>query len=160
MRKRERDAMVRKGLKEYEAATEMTGSEREALREWVEDGNSVHDIPFMAYTEWGTPMDFLDAYRNEEEIRRDLEKLDEHGCENHLARLRGEDTLDNLREDLDEALRKADVYYRVLIRHGLLAEAEYEMAAAKSAPPVMLPSSEDGEELPFPEPEGGSYAEK
>ncbi len=69
---KERRRFLKQELKEYEKATSMTDEERNALREWVRDGNSVHENAAMAVYEGGRPIDFLDVYREEEEIRRAL----------------------------------------------------------------------------------------
>lgn len=116
-------AALQEELAEYEDNTEMTEKERKALREWVHAGNSVHDNGSMACTEYGTPCDFLDVYRYEEGIRSDLEKLSKMEQENYLARLRGTDTIDNLRRALDRMRLCTAVYERVLRKNGLLEKA-------------------------------------
>ena len=85
-------------------------------------------------------------YRYEREIRDTLEKLDAESRENYLARLRGEDTIDNLREDLQELHFRMDAFERVLRKHGLLQEAFDLMESWKSMP---LPVPETMDELPF-----------
>ena len=57
-------------LKEYLKETKMTARERKALREWVAAGHSVHENNAMAVSEGGYPIDFLDIYREEEELRQ------------------------------------------------------------------------------------------
>lgn len=125
----------RKYIKEYNdyvEHTSMTEEEKESLWDWVKDGNSVHENPSMAVNEHGRPVDYLDDYRYYEEIRQQLESLTGKDKENYLARLRGEDTLDTLREDLQTACYERDVYYKVLSKHGLLQEArEYLEAGTK-----------------------------
>lgn len=118
-------------LTEYEKSTKMTTEERNALHEWVLDGNSVHENSSMAYTGSGVPCDFLEVYRYEEGIRRELEKLSPREGENYLTRLRGEDTLDTLKEDFYELFFKAEIYERVLRSHGLLDEAVFRIKQAK-----------------------------
>src|SRR5699024_12501293 len=61
--------LLKQELREYEKVTPMTEEEREALHEWVAAGNSVHENGSMASYESGRPVDFLDVYREEEEIR-------------------------------------------------------------------------------------------
>lgn len=61
---KERKSYLRKELKEYEKATPMTDEERQAVREWVRAGNSVHENDMMACYEGGCPMDYLDVYRD------------------------------------------------------------------------------------------------
>ena len=69
-------------------------------------------------------MRFLFDYRYHAEIYKELEQLSEKEKEIYLARLRGEDTIDTLREDLDKIAYERDVYFKVLQRHGLLKEAQ------------------------------------
>jgi SHS2 domain-containing protein len=134
-------------LRKYEEITEMTEDERTALREWVAEGNSVHENGSMGYHENGEPLDFLDVYRYEEEIRRELKNLTPKEQENYIARLQGRDTLDTLREDMTELLFKIDAYRRILQKHGLLSEAETLMktwqANSINLPPI------DIDDLPF-----------
>lgn len=133
-------------LLEYESHTQMTEQERQALHAWVHDGNSVYENGSMGTDEAGRPLAFLDVYRYEKEIRDTLEKLDVESRENYLARLRGEDTIDNLREDLQELHFRMDAFERVLRKHGLLQEALDLMESWKSMP---LPVPETMDELPF-----------
>lgn len=92
-------------------------------------------------------MDFLDVYRYEEEIRRELKKLTPKEQENYIARLQGRDTLDTLREDMTELLFEMEAYRRILQKHGLLSEAETLMKTWK-ANRINLPPI-DTDELPF-----------
>lgn len=134
-------------LSKYEEITEMTEDERTALRKWVAEGNSVHENSSMGYHENGEPLDFLDVYRYEEEIQRELKKLTPREQENYIARLQGRDTLDTLREDMTELMFKMDAYRRILQKYGLLSEAETLMktwqANSINLPPI------DTDELPF-----------
>lgn len=118
-------------LTEYEKRTKMTAEERNALHEWVLDGNSVHENSSMAYTDSGIPCDFLEVYRYEEGIRKELETLSPREKENYLARLHGGDTFDTLKEDFHELFFKAEIYERVLRSHGLLDEAMLRIKQAK-----------------------------
>ena len=45
---KERKAYLRKELKEFEKNNPMTDDERKALREWVNEGNSVYENSMMA----------------------------------------------------------------------------------------------------------------
>lgn len=134
---------------DYVKKTPMTKKEKEALWEWVMDGNGVHENPSMAVNDDNSQVDFLDDYRYHAGIYQQLEQLTGKDKENYLARLRGEDTIDTLREDLQAACYERDVYYKVLSRHGLLQEAyEYLEAGSKTAKSIqftVLPF----EELPF-----------
>ncbi|MCR4924639.1 MAG: hypothetical protein K5931_11580, partial [Lachnospiraceae bacterium] len=82
-------------LNEYEKNTQMNENERKALREWVASGNSVHDNGSLVRDEHGNLMDFLDVYREEEEIRITLDTLTGEEREEYLAELRGEDTINS-----------------------------------------------------------------
>lgn len=152
---KEKAEFLRDELLEYEKITEMTDKERVALHEWVTEGNSVHENGSMGCHEGGGPCDFLDVYRYEEEIRRDLYGLTPREQENYLARLNGTDTIDNLKEDLRELEIKADIYCKVLRRHGLIPEAEEfiqeekERALERARELSELLAGHQMEELPF-----------
>lgn len=147
----ERAAFLLSELLEYEKETQMTETERAALHEWVSDGNSVHENGSMGWHEGGMPVDFLEDYRYHEEIRMELEKLSPEERTNYLARLRGEDTIPNLREDLAELSFKADIYYKVLRRHGLISEADDEIKAYRERASDLSNwiSGMEPDELPF-----------
>ena len=72
---KEKTQLLKQELREYEKTTPMTEEEKEALHEWVAAGNSVHENGSMASYEGGRPVDFLDVYREEEEIRRALDSM-------------------------------------------------------------------------------------
>ena len=72
---KEKRRFLKQELKEYEKTISMTEEERTALHEWVAAGNSVHENGSMASYEGGRPMDFLDVYRQEEEIRSALASM-------------------------------------------------------------------------------------
>lgn len=119
-------------LIEYEKQhTEITSEERTALHEWVIAGNSVYENSSMATSESGKPCDFLEVYRYEEEIRQTLKKLPKREQDNYLARLRGEDTIDNLHKDLSEVLFSMRIYEQILRNNGLLEEANVQIEQAK-----------------------------
>ena len=65
----ERRLYLKEELEEYEKVTPMTEEEREALREWVAGGRSVHENGSYGVWEGGAPIDFLDVYRWEKEER-------------------------------------------------------------------------------------------
>ncbi|MCR5746804.1 MAG: hypothetical protein K6G03_03780 [Lachnospiraceae bacterium] len=156
---KERLQFLRKELEEYEAVTTMTSEERTALREWVEGGNSVHDNGSMAVYEGGRPMDFLDVYREEEEIRKTLNSLEGKEKDKFLRELKGEENEDDLREKCDHYWFVMGVYEHVLRRHGLMQEAEEEIKAAEKRSEDFiraLGSSDDELEKPFED--GRCYA--
>ena len=62
--KKERMAMRRKELKEYEAKIpDLTDEERKDLREWVAGDNSVYYNPYEFNDKNGYPLDFIEAVR-------------------------------------------------------------------------------------------------
>lgn len=143
----ERTAFLLEELREYEKVTEMTEEERAALHEWVSEGYSVHENSSMGFYENSEPVDFLNDYRYHKEIRKELEQLAPIEREKYIARLNGVDTVETLREDLADLSFKADVYWRVLKKYGLLPEAEALMENRK-ANTVFWPEF-SAEELPF-----------
>lgn len=62
---KERKAYLRKELKEFEKNNPMTDDERKALREWVNEGNSVYENSMMA-----VGYNYLEEYRDEKYIRK------------------------------------------------------------------------------------------
>ncbi len=134
---------------DYVKNTPMTEKEKEALWEWVVDGNSVHENPSMSVDEHNHPTDFLDDYRYHEEIYLQLEQLTGKDKENYLARLRGEYTIDTLREDLERICYERDVYYKVLSRYGLLQEAKQCLEAGLELSRTLQIPDSPFEELPF-----------
>ena len=138
---------IEKELKEYLKTTSVNEEELEALKEWVADGNSVHTNPSMATDEHGNPSDFLLDYRYHAEIYKELEQLSGKEKEMYLARLRGEETIDTLREDLYKVMYERDVYLKVLQKHGLLKEAELRLEHGRKL--TFDSTSKPDEELPF-----------
>ena len=134
-------------LNEYLKTTPVNAEELAALKEWVADGNSVYDNPSMATDEQGNPCDFLLDYRYHAEIYKELDCLSGKEKEIYLARLRGEETLDTLRDDLQRILYERNVYYQVLKTHGLLQEAELRIEQGRSL--SFKPEIDSDEELPF-----------
>ena len=134
-------------LNEYLKTTPVNAEELAALKEWVAAGNSVHDNPSMATDEHGNPSDFLLDYRYHAEIYRDLERLSGKEKEIYLARLRGEETMDTLRDDLQRILYERNVYYQVLQKYGLLKEAELRLEQGRQH--TFEPEINPDEELPF-----------
>ena len=125
----------------------MTEEELAALKEWVADGNSVHSNPSMATDEHGNPSDFLFDYRYHVEIYKELERLTGKEKKIFLARLRGEETIDTLREDLQRIIYERDVYYKVLSKYDLLKEAELRLEQGRLS--NFEPDIQPDEELPF-----------
>ena len=123
---------LRKELEEYEKNTPMSDGERRALREWVAEGNGVHENDRMAEDGHGTPLDFLDVYREEESICETLRTLNEDEREEFIARLQGRDTIQSLRKRCDELHYKSEVYEKVLRRHRLMGEAEAMIEEGKA----------------------------
>jgi hypothetical protein len=139
-------------LREYELRTPMSEEERIALHEWVSKGNSVHENSSLAEYENGEPVDFLEDYRYDMGIRKELAQLDERARENYIARLQGRDTIDNLREDLENADLRLRACSAVLERHGLMAEVEHQLESWKHESERIAKMYDErgfGEELPF-----------
>ena len=134
-------------LNEYLKTTPVNAEELAVLKEWVADGNSVHDNPSMATDEQGNPCDFLLDYRYHAEIYKELDYLSGKEKEIYLTRLRGEETLDTLRDDLQRILYERNVYYQVLKTYGLLQEAELRIEQGRYLSFKL--EIEPDEELPF-----------
>ena len=134
-------------LSEYLKTTSVNEEELAALKEWVADGNSVYSNPSMATDEHGNLSDFLFDYRYHTKIYKELERLSENEKEVFLARLRGEETIDTLREDLQSVTYERNVYYQVLKKYGLLKEAELRLEQGRQST-FELELNPD-EELPF-----------
>jgi len=61
---KELKAIRYKELKQYLAVIgHLTEDEKNELREWVADGNSVYENPYMIFDESGCPMDFINGCR-------------------------------------------------------------------------------------------------
>lgn len=135
----------------YESNNDLTKEERKALLEWVKDGNSVHENPSLAEDGHGNYIDFIDDYRNDEEIRKTINSLPPRERANYIARLQGEYTIDNLREDLNEAHFKLSVMEMVLKKYGLMEEVNKEIREAQARSKAFLEALGElsSEELPF-----------
>ena len=134
-------------LNEYLKTTPVNAEELAALKEWMADGNSVHSNPSMSTDEHGNPTDFLLDYRYHAEIYKELDCLSGKEKEIYLARLRGEETLDTLRDDLQRILYERNVYYQVLQKYGLLKEAEFRMEQGRKL--TFEPEKNQDNDLPF-----------
>lgn len=145
-----RQISLEEELIEYEAVTLTTAEERAVLHKWVADGNSLHENVSMGVDENGEPLDFLEVYRMENEIRQDLENLSPTEKDKYIARLRGENTVETLLEDIQELHFKLNAYERTLKKHHLLDEATKLMDDWKKQA-IVLPEITDDEELPFQE---------
>lgn len=129
----EKQRFLEQELKEYEKITPMTESERLALREWVSNGKSVHENGSFASYEGGRPADFLDVYREEEEIRTALASMSYEAGSRYLLEEYGVDRDPHPEEELtyEELSKKAQEHYKVamlysmfLLSHGLMEEAD------------------------------------
>lgn len=119
-------------LNTYEKTTQMNETERNALHEWVAAGNSVHENTCDAEDGHGNYIDFLDVYREEQDILDTLSTLSDEEKEEYLAELRGEDTIKSLNKRLDELLYKTNVYEKILKKHDLVEEAEALMEEGRA----------------------------
>ncbi len=130
----EKRRFLKKELKEYERYTPMKEEEKEALHEWVTAGNSVHENTAMAVYENGRSMDFLDVYREDEEIRRVLNSmsyeegskylLEEYGINRDGELPPPPPTYEELLEKAKRLDRMCQLYWEVLAAHGLHDKAD------------------------------------
>lgn len=130
---KEKRNFLRKELKEYEKVTPMTEEERTALREWVNRGYSVHENRSMASYEGGRPMDFLDVYREEEEIRKALSSMTYEEGSRYLLKEYGIDrdgvmtpkppTYEELQKKANRLYRTCFLYWEFLVANDLRDEA-------------------------------------
>ena len=148
--KNTRQELLLEELREYEARASLSKDERDALRELVKNGNSIHENSCMAEDGHGRYLDFIDVYRADVELGNILDSLTEKERENYLARLQGVDTIDNLREDLEKVMYRMNCYEYVLRNYGLLDEAlEYcDSRMAQESQTSVFDSTHD-EPLPF-----------
>lgn len=129
---KERKHFLKQELKEYEKITPMTERERAILREWVKAGNSVHENGSLVCHEGGCPADFLDVYREEEEIRRALSSRTYEEGSRYLLEEYGIDrdrkpepapTYEELKKKASRLYRTCMLYWEVLIANDLREEA-------------------------------------
>lgn len=125
------NSLLMKEFNEYAAQTPMNDEEHEALLTWVKEGHSVHENGSMASYEGGRPVDFLDVYREEEEVRKTLESLEGKEKEKYLRKLRGERNMEDLEEENNHYTFLVGVYEYVLRKYGLMKTAEDEIKAAQ-----------------------------
>ena len=128
---KEKERFLQQELREYEKMTAMTEDERIALHEWVRAGNSVHENGGMVSYEGGIPADFMDVYREEEELRRKLSSMTEeerkrylyveYGIENEPSKKL---TYEELQENSRRLYRTCMLYWEILARNGLGEEAD------------------------------------
>lgn len=129
---KERKHFLKQELKEYEKITPMTEVERSVLREWVKAGNSVYENGAFACYEGGRPVNFLDVYREEEEIRMALASMTYEQGSRYLLKEHGIDrdatpeprlTYEELRKKANRLYRTCMLYWEVLIANDLRDEA-------------------------------------
>ena len=131
---KEKRRFLNKELKEYENVTAMTDQERTALREWVHAGNSVHENAAMAVYEGGRPLDFLEVYREEEELRRVLGSMsyedgskylfEEYGIDRDGTMMPEAPSYEELKEKANRLSRTCFLYWEFLGARGLREEAD------------------------------------
>lgn len=130
---KEKRRFLKQELKEYEKTISMTGEERTALHEWVAAGNSVHENGSMAFYEGGRPMDFLDVYREEEEIRSALASMSYEEGSKYLLKVYGIDrdgvmtpkppAYEELKKKANRLYRTCFLYWEFLVANDLREEA-------------------------------------
>ena len=148
--KNTRQELLLQELREYEAKASLSKDERDALREWVKNGNSIHENPCMAEDGHGRYLDFIDVYRTNAELGNILDSLTEKERENYLARLQRVATIDDLRDDLMKMTFRMNCYEDVLRNYGLLDKAlEYcDSRMAQESQTSVFDNAHD-EPLPF-----------
>lgn len=137
--------------KDYVEKYPLTGYERRRLRAWVKGGHSVYEtvessyLPGPAYP----PMDFIDAYRLDRELREAMKGMKRNEREQYLKDYIGyEDEPDQVAETPDEKLRRATKHIHRL-EHELFYLWEYlSQEGLWSEAKAYLEESED-EEIPF-----------
>jgi len=130
---KEKRRLLKQELKEYEKTISMTKEERTALHEWVAAGNSVHENGSMASYEGGRPMDFLDVYREKEELRRapasmSYEErsrylLEEHGIDCDGVKTPKPPAYEELKKKANRLYRTCFLYWEFLAANDLREEA-------------------------------------
>ena len=130
---KEKRRFLKQELKEYEKTISMTEEERAALHEWVAAGNSVRENGSMASYEGGRPMDFLDVYREEEEIRRALASmsyeegskylLEEYGIDRDGVMTPKPPAYEELKKKASRLYRTCFLYWEFLVANDLREEA-------------------------------------
>ena len=92
---------------DYIAKKPMTAYERRLVRKWVKDGNSVYGcMQSKYYGESAYPMEFLEVYRMDREIDRDLIGKTPKERETYLKELLGYEEGPSEEEVLREAMEK------------------------------------------------------
>lgn len=137
---------LKEELEKFKEAHPMTPEELEAIESWVNEGNSVYDNPSLIYGENGYPLDFLAAYRDNENTWNTLNSMSEEERESYLAELHGKISYEKLKEKYDVINYEHAIYYKVLNRHGLITEAEKLIKLGKQPLDKYI---KEGEELPF-----------
>lgn len=83
--------ILREQLKQYKKEiSSLTKEELQELEKWVSCGRSPYDNGDYIYTEYGYPMDFIQAMRLQEEQYNWLMSLSEEEREKELQNIRGE----------------------------------------------------------------------
>ena len=72
---REVKDILEKQYLEYIKITPMSRKEKQALRKWVKDGNSVYENSCGAWADGGVPIEFLTVFRDEEYIRKNTKGM-------------------------------------------------------------------------------------
>lgn len=78
-------------LEQYEREVPMTYYEKKLLRKWVMSGHSPRENPGSRYLclTGSEPYDFLDVYRMDQEIRRDMKGMDKDEQKSYLMEYMG-----------------------------------------------------------------------
>ena len=101
---KEREQFLKKELEEYEKETPMTNDERDALHWWVGKGHSVHENWSLGCYEGGSPIDFLDVYRDEKEEQAMVNAMSVEEREKYLLEEYGYDPETDAGQSMEEFL--------------------------------------------------------
>ncbi|MGI6607401.1 MAG: hypothetical protein ACOX1F_00255 [Erysipelotrichaceae bacterium] len=83
---------LEKEYQEYIKKTPMTKKEKQVLKDWVKDGNSVYENTSDAFSENGVPLEFLSVYREEEYLRQKTKGMNADEARNFALSFYGMNT--------------------------------------------------------------------
>ena len=67
--KRRNDPLLKELIEYLPTVGDITEYEKAELHEWIVSGHSVYDNPYMIYSDFGCPMDFIEGCRIGDDIR-------------------------------------------------------------------------------------------
>ena len=107
----------------------MTDNEQAILCRWIQAGNGIHENDAMTVYEGSRPMDFLDVYRDEGEIRSAPNSmsyeegskylLEEYGIDRDGVMTPKQQIYDALSKKVNRLYRTCMLYWEFLVANGL-----------------------------------------